>query len=220
MTPTQLVTAAALIPAALAAGILVWYLVAKPPLFARTTIVALLLGFGVFPIGTAVVGNLKGFEETKQVDFCGGCHVMEPWIADARNPDGETLASLHTRNPHFGEEACYTCHADYSMYGAVLTKVQGSRHMWRYWLEGYRAMPLDEAIGKIHLSRPFPNSNCMECHSTRLPGWNDEPEHMAVADDVRAGTVSCAAAGCHGPAHGVKPEPGRGARDVATGSAG
>jgi nitrate/TMAO reductase-like tetraheme cytochrome c subunit len=205
VTPSQLVTGAALAPAALAAGILVWFLVKKPPLYARVTVVALLFGLGVFPIGTATVGNLHGFEATKKVDFCGGCHVMEPWIADAKNPEGESLASLHTRNKHTGDEACYACHADYSMYGTVLTKVQGSRHMWMYWIEGFRGMSTEEAIGKIEIHEPFPNSTCMQCHSTQLPGWNDEPEHGAVLEDVRAGTTSCASAGCHGPAHGVKP---------------
>ena len=204
MSPAALVTAAALVPAALAAAILVWFLVRRPPLFARATVVALLLGLGVFPIGTATVGNVKGFDATKQVEFCGGCHVMEPWLEDATNPDGETLASFHTRNAHGREEACYACHADYSLYGAVLTKVQGSRHMWKYWMEGFRSMTTEEAIPKIHISKPYPNASCMQCHSTQLPGWNDEPEHAAVAEDVRAGATSCAASGCHGPAHGVK----------------
>lgn len=205
MTPHLLVTGAALVPAALATGIILWYLVKRPPIYARVTIVAMLFGLGVFPIGTATVGNLKGFEETKQVDFCAGCHVMEPWVSEARNPEGETLASFHTRNQHNGPEACYACHADYSMYGTLLTKMQGSKHMWLYWTDGYYAMSEEEAVAKIHISKPFPNSNCMQCHSTQLPGWNDEPEHGAVVEEVRSGETSCASNGCHGPAHGVKP---------------
>jgi nitrate/TMAO reductase-like tetraheme cytochrome c subunit len=199
-----LVTGAALVPAALAAGILIWFLVKRPPLYARATIVAMLLGLGVFPIGTATVGNLHGFEQTKQLEFCGGCHVMKPWIEDATNPESGSLASLHTRNEHTGGEACYSCHADYSMYGTLLTKVQGSKHMYKYWVEGFRSMEIDAAVARIEISKPYPNSSCMQCHSTWLPGWNDEPEHGAVAEDVRAGTTSCAAAGCHGPAHRVK----------------
>lgn len=205
MTPERLVTIAALVPAVFAVGILVWFLATRPPLFARGTVVALLFGLGVFPIGTATVGNLRGFEATKKIEFCAGCHVMEPWIADAKDPAGASLASLHARNPHVGEQACYACHADYSMYGTLLTKKQGSKHMWRYWVEGFHAMDVETAVAKIEISKPFPNANCMQCHSTQLPGWNDEPEHASVADDVRAGTTSCAASGCHGPAHGVKP---------------
>ena len=205
MSPNALITIAALVPAAIATGILLWFLVKKPPLFAGTTIVLLLLGLGVFPIGTAAIGNVKGLEATKTVDFCGGCHVMGPWIEDARNPEGETLASFHTRNPHNGEEACYACHADYSMYGLVLTKMQGSKHMWKYWADGYFSMSNEEAIGHIEISKPYPNGNCMQCHSTKLPGWHDEPEHSSIAEDILAGTTSCTASGCHGPAHGVKP---------------
>jgi len=207
VTPDHLVAGAALVPAVLAAGILVWFLVRKPSLHARATVIALLFGLGVFPIGTATVGNLHGFEATKKVEFCNGCHVMEPWIADARDPEGTSLASLHSRNVHVGEQACYSCHADYSMYGTLLTKQQGTKHMWMYWAEGYHGMEMGEAISKIEIAKPFPNSTCMQCHSTKLPGWSDEPEHGAVAEDVRAGATSCAAAGCHGPAHGVKPPP-------------
>lgn len=205
MTPDLLVSGAALVPAVLAAGILVWFLIRRPPLYARATVIALFFGLGVFPIGTATVGNLHGFEATKKVDFCGGCHVMEPWVADARNPEGESLASFHTRNEHIGDEACYACHADYSMYGTLLTKKQGTKHMWMYWVEGFHSMEIDKAISKIEISKPFPNANCMQCHSTKLPGWNDEPEHGAVVEDVRAGIISCASEGCHSPAHGVKP---------------
>ena len=205
MTPETLVTLAAIVPAVLAAGIIAWFLIAKPPLYQRGTIIALLLGLGVFPIGTAAVGNLKGFEETKKVEFCGGCHVMEPWIEDATTAEpNESLASFHTRNPMFGDKACYECHADYGMYGAVATKAQGSVHMWKYWTDGYHAMTDEEAIAKIEIAKPYPNTNCMQCHSTQLVGWNDEPEHAAVAEDVRAGETSCISAGCHAPAHGVK----------------
>lgn len=203
MTPQTLVTVAAIGAAALAGGILVWYLVAKPS-FTRGTLVLLFFGLGIFPVTAATLGNVKGYEETKQVDFCGGCHVMQPWLDDVRNEEATTLAALHARSKLLRDEACYECHADYGMYGAVLTKVQGSKHMYAYWAHGYAGMTAEEAIPKIALYVEFPNGNCMHCHSTKLPGWNDEPEHMAVIEDVRAGKVGCASQGCHGPAHGVK----------------
>ncbi len=201
MTPSQLLAGGALTAALLAAGILVWQLIYKPPLD-RRTIVLLLLGLGVLPITTAAAGNMLGFERTTHVEFCSTCHVMQPWIADVRGEPSESLAAFHARNRHFGNEACYVCHADYGMYGAVETKLTGTKHVWKYYT-GYRSMPVEEAVAKIELYKPFPNSTCMECHSTTLPGWNDEPEHAAVVEDVRGGTISCASEGCHGPAHGV-----------------
>lgn len=203
MTPETLTTIVAVLAAVSAAAILVWYLV-RAPAFTRGTLVLLFLGLGVLPITAALVGNVKGYEETKQVEFCSGCHVMQPWVDDVRDTEANTLASLHARSELFAESACYECHADYGMYGAVATKLQGTKHLWAYFTHGYAGMDTDEAAAKIELYAPFPNGTCIHCHSTQLPGWNDEPEHMAVADDVRSGATSCGAAGCHGPAHGVK----------------
>ena len=62
-------------------------------------------------------------------------------------------------------------------------------------------MPIEEAKKTIHLRAPYPNDNCMQCHSTRDELWLKVPDHEASLEDVRAGRVSCASAGCHGLAH-------------------
>ena len=68
-------------------------------------------------------------------------------------------------------------------------------------------MPLAEARVKIHIRHPFPNATCMHCHSTAGPLWSAVPEHASLLDRVRDGRVSCASAGCHGPAHPFSKEP-------------
>jgi hypothetical protein len=78
-------------------AILVWYLVARPPLN-RVTKLALLLGIGVFPLATAGSGNYAGFEATKHREFCGSCHVMTPYQRDVEDPASTGLAAIHTRN--------------------------------------------------------------------------------------------------------------------------
>ena len=89
------------------------------------------------------------------------------------------------------------CHRDYALFGAVTTKVKGMRHLWAYYTtHRAEAQPKD-----LHLYAPFPNENCTWCHSTTLPGWADEPEHEAMAAEIRSGATSCASEGCHGPAH-------------------
>lgn len=192
--------------AALAAAILVWYLVRRPPLGWSTKVI-LLFGIAVLPIATATTGNVVGYEQTKTRSFCGGCHVMEPFTDDAASPTSLTLAARHSRNAGFGEESCYTCHADYGMFGAVATKLNGLRHVYHYYTS-YRSLSLAEALPRIDLYEPFPNQTCMHCHSTRVPSWELIGDHAALADEVRAGEVSCASPGCHGPAH---PTSGEGA---------
>ncbi len=186
--------------AAIAALILLWYLVRRPPL-GRGTKFALLAGLGVFPIATAATGNVAGYEATKQRTFCGACHVMGPWARDSEDPDSKSLAARHARNPTFGEENCYRCHEDYGKLGAVTTKIGGMKHVYMFLFKGYNEMSDDEAVQKIRIAKPYPNSNCMQCHSTYGNQWLDQPDHARELDEIRGGAVSCASDGCHGPAH-------------------
>jgi hypothetical protein len=186
--------------AALSAILLVAYLVFRPPLV-RATKIGLLLGLGVFPIGAAFSGNVQGFEATKERAFCGSCHVMALHQADSDDRASGSLASRHGRNAMFGSENCYVCHANYGMFGTVLTKAGGLRHVWLFLTE-YRNTSLDDAKKTIHLRDPaMMNRNCMECHSTENTLWLKVPDHLASLDDTRAGRLGCASEGCHGFAH-------------------
>ena len=189
----------ALAGAVLSALVIVWFLV-KRPVLDRTTKIALLFGIGVFPIATAGSGNYAGFEATKAVRFCGSCHVMTPYKNDAQNPASTSLAAIHTRTTQFGHESCYTCHADYGMFGTIKTKMGGMGHVYEY-LFNFRQLSLQEAIPKIHLRKPFKSSTCVRCHTTTAPGWSKVADHAGLVDELRNGTVGCVGEGCHGPAH-------------------
>lgn len=182
--------------AVIAAALLVHYIVKRPPLNTQTKLL-LLAGLGLFPILSAGSGSYAGFVQTTKRDFCGGCHVMEPWIKDAEDPHSTSLSAMHARNELFGDKSCYTCHADYGMFGTVATKIAGLHHVYGY-LTKYWDTPLEEAVKTIKIFKPFPNSTCTHCHSTTLPGFAQVPDHKATADDA---TASCASKGCHGPAH-------------------
>jgi cytochrome c-type protein NapC len=195
--------------AALSAIMVVAYLTFRPPLV-RTTKVWLLLGLGVFPIGVAFSGNVHGFEATKEREFCGSCHVMALHRADSDDRASGSLASRHARNAMFGSENCYVCHANYGMFGTVVTKAGGLRHVWLYLTE-YRKTPLEEAKKTIRLRDPAEmNSNCMLCHSTQDTLWLKVPDHRASLEDERAGRIGCASEGCHGLAHPFFQGPGTG----------
>ena len=195
----NLVLAAAIGCAGFAALIVLWFLVRRPSLSYATKLV-LLFGIGILPLTTAATGNVAGFEATKARLFCGSCHVMTPYSNDSDDPQSTTLAARHARNALFGDENCYACHADYGMYGTLFTKLGGLRHVYEYTLH-YRNMPLAEARATIHIRKPFQNATCMHCHSTEAPLWNAVKEHASLLDRVREGSISCASAGCHGPAH-------------------
>ncbi len=88
-----------------------------------------------------------------------------------------------------------------------MTKLGGMRHEWLYYTQ-YKDTPLAEAKKTIRLRAPHPNGNCMQCHSTQTELWGAVPDHRSALEDVRAGRVSCASAGCHGLAHpNFRPRP-------------
>ncbi len=193
------VFAAAIGCASLSALLMLWFLVRRPVMSHAVKLV-LLFGIGILPITTAATGNVAGFEATKARSFCGSCHVMTPYSDDSNDPTSTTLAARHGRNALFGDENCYACHANYGMYGTLLTKLGGLRHVYLYVLD-YRNMSLADARAAIHIREPFQNATCMHCHSTENPLWNKVPEHASLLPRLRDGAISCASAGCHGPAH-------------------
>lgn len=183
-----------------AAAILATYLIRKPPLDLRTKL-SLFLGLGIFPTLAAATSTVAGMHATTERKFCGSCHVMGAHYQDSGNPTSQSLAARHSRNPFFGAESCYVCHADYGMYGYALTKAGGLRHVYEYYLGGYRQMGLEQALRSIHLVKPYENLNCRECHTATLADWRRVPEHESLKQELYENKVSCASAGCHGYAH-------------------
>lgn len=189
-TLEELLKAMALVASVISILILVWYLVRRPPL-GRMTKVMLLFGLGIMPLGVALTGNIAGFEYTLKRDFCGSCHVMLPYTEDAADPQSNSLAAIHSRNRSFGGESCYTCHADYQLFGAMTTKVNGLKHLFFYITEYANTGPYGEGGKPIHMYKPFENTMCTRCHSTTAPSWVSVEDHQGMLEDIRAGETKC-----------------------------
>jgi len=197
----------ALVSAAAAATILIVYLVRKPAL-TRGVQLWLFFGLGALPALAAASSTVTGMEATTHREFCGSCHVMTAHFEDAVDASSQSLAARHTRNPFFGKSSCYTCHADYGMYGYAMTKAGGMRHVYEYYLGGYKRMSLEEAKKAIHIRKPYDNTNCRQCHTTSVHDWRRVPEHESLKAELESNRVSCASAGCHGYAHPFTKGPG------------
>jgi nitrate/TMAO reductase-like tetraheme cytochrome c subunit len=195
-----------LIAGGAAAIILIRYLVRKPVLDFGMKL-WLLLGLGVLPAISAGASTVAGMEATTERKFCGSCHVMSGHYDDAGNPHSQSLAARHSRNPFFGKRSCYVCHADYGMFGYVLTKAGGLRHVYLYYLGGYRKMSLEQAEKEIHLVKPYDNTNCRQCHTGTLHDWMKLSDHRSLEAELASNKVSCASAGCHGYAHPFTKQP-------------
>jgi cytochrome c-type protein NapC len=195
----QLLTYVALAAAAGAGAILVAYLVRRPAL-TRSTKLWLFAGLGPLPITAALIGNVANFEVTKDRDFCGRCHTMSLYAGDAADPKSGTLAAVHSKNPMFGGQSCYACHADYGMFGTVTTKLGGMRHVWYYYTEDWEAP--EHAPPKMR--KPYSHEACKQCHP---PDRARQPlEHVVHQQAILSNQVGCTAGGCHGRPHPVHPK--------------
>jgi nitrate/TMAO reductase-like tetraheme cytochrome c subunit len=209
-TTEQLLQAISLSCAGLSVLIGAWYLVRRPHLN-RVTKSMLLLGLGVFPLIVSLTGNIASFEYTLTRPFCGSCHVMGPYLRDAEDPKSNSLAALHSRNHKFGENSCYTCHADYQMLGAITTKQNGMKHLFKYITEYANTGPDGEGGPTIHLYKPFKSEACMQCHSTTAKSYVER--HADQLEEIRSGQVNCI--DCHEVVHPLalsrRPAAGKGA---------
>jgi len=210
-TTEQLLQAIALACAVLSILIGAWYLVRRPHLN-RLTKTMLLFGCGVFPMIVSLTGNIASFEYTLTRSFCGSCHVMGPYLRDAEDPKSNSLAALHSRNHKFGETSCYTCHADYQMFGAITTKQNGMKHLFKYLTEYANTGPDGEGGPTIHLYKPFKSEACMQCHSTSAKRYLEQ--HAGEVEQIRSGEIGCI--DCHDVVHPLALSRRPGAKKEAT----
>ena len=148
----------------------------------------------VLPAVAYGLGMLMVMEKSKDVHFCGSCHVMQPIVQSLSATDGSSLAAIHyTRGLVPTAEACYTCHSGYGIWGTFDAKKAGVGHMVHN-LTGRYALPLQ-------LKNSFDIASCLGCHagaaSFRAVEAHQAPDLQAALLDR---TMSCTGA-CHPAAH-------------------
>jgi nitrate/TMAO reductase-like tetraheme cytochrome c subunit len=145
------------------------------------------------------VGFGAHVERSKRTEFCLSCHIMEPYGRSLQIDDSEYLPAGHVQNGRVDrEEACFTCHTTYALYGDVKAKIGGLRHLAVNYL--------GERPDTIRLYEPYNNRECLHCHSgARSFEESDahaETDTMMVS--MKANRMSCLSSGCHDLVHDVK----------------
>ena len=152
------------------------------------------------PILCATMGISSELERSKTTKFCLSCHIMEPYGQSLHVDDPSYLAAAHFQNHRVpADEACYTCHTNYAMFGSFKAKMGGLRHVYVYYLT---KPPAPENI-KLH--EPFNNRECLHCH-LGARSFEQGAVHNADPDllpAVKANRVSCISSGCHEVVHNV-----------------
>jgi hypothetical protein len=173
--------------AVVAIAILVWALV-------RGSLPAGIAAAGfLLPVAAYGFGALFVMERSKEVSFCGSCHVMTPLVASVEGNDG-SLASIHYGRglvPY--DTACYTCHSGYGIWGTVDAKMAGMMHMIRT-ATGWYDLPI-----KLHGT--FDIDSCLGCHahaaSFRAVEAHQDPD---LQKQLLSHELSCTGV-CHPAAH-------------------
>jgi cytochrome c-type protein NapC len=179
--------------------VLIAWLVLRPSITATRggkmlAFVALL----IFPVLAGGMGVSKHIEHSKTTNFCLSCHVMEDYGKSLRVDDRSYVPATHFQyNLVPRDQACYTCHTDYTMYGDVNSKLRGLKHVYAYYL-GKPSQP-------IKLYRPYNNRECLHCHL----GARSFEESEAHTKDPQAlsrmklNQLNCSTSGCHNIIHNV-----------------
>ncbi len=141
------------------------------------------------------------FEQSKSTQFCLSCHIMEPYGKSLLVDDPQHLAAAHFQNHRVPpNEACYTCHTNYAMFGGIKAKLAGLKHVYVYYLG---TPPAPE---EIKLYAPFNNRECLHCHAGAR-SFEEGPVHTAdpeLIPALKANKTSCLTSGCHEVVHDVR----------------
>jgi cytochrome c-type protein NapC len=173
-------------------------LLARPAL-AATREGKILAFFALFllPLLCSVVGFSNHMERSKQTAFCLSCHIMEPYGKSLSIDDPHYVAAAHFQNHRVpADQACYTCHTDYTLYGGIRAKWRGLHHVWVQYIG---KPPAPEAI---RLYTPYNNRECLHCHQGAR-SFEESPIHSAMRDDLVSNQTSCLTSGCHETVHKV-----------------
>jgi cytochrome c-type protein NapC len=152
----------------------------------------------IFPVLSGAMGASEHMERSKTTEFCLKCHVMEDYGKSLHVDDRSFLPAAHYQNNRVPRDnACFTCHTDYTMFGDYKAKLRGLRHVY---IQYFGKIP-----EKISLYTPYKNRECLHCHNGARSfeegaTHNMEPGRLA---SIKTGDLTCLSSGCHESVHRI-----------------
>jgi len=150
----------------------------------------LFIGLFILPVFAMISTFSTVMEDTKTVESCASCHVMDPFVSDMFDENSPNLAARHYKNKWIADNQCYQCHTSYGIHGTLEGKRDGFRH-WLYYVTESWPEP-------IVFKGSYPNQNCNSCHYD-TPRFDEVQSHISLKERLINDEVSCAS--CHGPVH-------------------
>jgi cytochrome c-type protein NapC len=122
---------------------------------------------------------------------------MVPFGQSLYIDDANHIPAQHFQNHRVPSDmACYSCHADYTIYGPLNDKLRGLK---RIYLQYVTTPP---AAADIRIPGGFKNVQCLHCHAGAR-SFEENPVHSAMMDTLKSNQVSCLGSGCHDTAHDI-----------------
>lgn len=147
----------------------------------------------ILPALCIAVGMSTHMQRSEQTKFCISCHAMENYGKSLYVDDASYIPAEHFQNHRVpADQACYACHADYTIYGPLKDKLAG---MTRIYMQYVSTPPKT-----ITISGGYNNRQCLHCHSGAR-SFEENPVHIAIMDTLKSNQTSCLSSGCHDTAH-------------------
>jgi cytochrome c-type protein NapC len=179
--------------------ILIGILVARPSVTVNRggKILAFVTLF-ILPIFSGLLGFATEMERSKTTAFCLSCHTMEAYGKSLYVDDPAHIPAAHYQNQRVPkDQACYSCHTQYAMFGPLKVKLYGLKHVLIYYV-GKPPSP-----GDIKLYEPFNNRECLHCHAGAR-AFEEGATHNAdpsTLPAIKSNQLSCLS--CHDLAHDI-----------------
>ena len=152
----------------------------------------------VLPLVSTGFGVAEHLQRSKSTEFCLSCHVMEDYGKSLHIDDRGFIPAVHYQNGLVPREnACFTCHTDYTMYGDINAKLRGLKHVYVQYL-GKPSQP-------IKLYTPYNNRECLHCHLGSR-SFEENETHIKEPDTmqkIKANQLGCTTSDCHNVIHRV-----------------
>jgi cytochrome c-type protein NapC len=152
------------------------------------------------PIFCGLLGVSREMGRAKTTAFCLSCHTMEAYGKSLLVDDPTHIPAAHFQNHRVPpDEACYSCHTNYAMFGGLKVKLYGLKHVAIYY---FGTPPAPE---NIKLYDPYNNRECLHCH-LGARSFEDGAVHNAdptTLPAIKSNQLSCLSSGCHEMAHDI-----------------
>jgi nitrate/TMAO reductase-like tetraheme cytochrome c subunit len=143
-----------------------------------------------------LLGFASEMERSKSTAFCLSCHTMESFGKSLYLDDPTLIPAAHFQNHRVpADEACYSCHTNYGMFGTFKVKLYGLKHVYIYYF-GKRPAPEN-----IKLYEPYNNRECLHCH-LGARSFEEGVAHNAdpaTLPAIKSNQLSCGS--CHNATH-------------------